>query len=470
MQQIFNPVVMAGGIGSRLWPISRASVPKQYQQLLHNDHDHTMVQQTFTRLSSLSLGKSQLICNQDHRFFAAEQCRIANIDTEIILEPMGRNTAPAVILAALRLLECGDDQPMLVLPADHDITDKEKFCSALISAHALASSGHLVTLGVEPSFACTGYGYICYGSKNGGGFNVNEFIEKPDEAVAKHFVNQGNYFWNSGMFIVRPSVLIQEAALYCSELLEHCRATVKTVTKDLDFIRLSEEKFSQCEDISLDYAIMEHTKKAVVVPVNCGWSDVGDLQALWATNKHDGDGNALQGDIIAFNSHNCLVRAESKLVAVVGVDELAVIETKDAVLVVPLDQAQKVKELVAGLTGRTELKDQREVYRPWGSYDVVDTGSNYQVKRISVNPGEKLSLQRHKYRAEHWVVVSGVATVHLDGYEHSLKANESIYIEVGAIHSLANNTIDPLHMIEVQSGSYLGEDDIERFEDLYGRC
>ena len=470
MQQIFNPVVMAGGIGSRLWPISRASVPKQYQQLLHNDHDHTMVQQTFTRLSSLSLGKSQLICNQDHRFFAAEQCRIANIDTEIILEPMGRNTAPAVILAALRLLECGDDQPMLVLPADHDITDKEKFCSALISAHALASSGHLVTLGVEPSFACTGYGYICYGSRIGGGFNVNEFIEKPNEAVAKHFVNQGNYFWNSGMFIVRPSVLIQDAALYCSELLEHCRATVKTVTKDLDFIRLSEEKFSQCEDISLDYAIMEHTKKAVVVPVNCGWSDVGDLQALWATNKHDGDGNALQGDIIAFNSHNCLVRAESKLVAVVGVDELAVIETKDAVLVVPLDQAQKVKELVGGLTGRTELTDQREVYRPWGSYDVVDTGSNYQVKRISVNPGEKLSLQRHKHRAEHWVVVSGVATVHLDGSEHSLKANESIYIEVGAIHSLANNTIDPLHMIEVQSGSYLGEDDIERFEDLYGRC
>ena len=470
MQQIFNPVVMAGGIGSRLWPISRASVPKQYQQLLHNDHDHTMVQQTFTRLSSLSLGKSQLICNKDHRFFAAEQCRIANIDTEIILEPMGRNTAPAVILAALRLLEFGDDQPMLVLPADHDITDKEKFCSALISAHALASSGHLVTLGVEPSFACTGYGFICYGSKIGGGFNVNEFIEKPDEAVAKHFVNQGNYFWNSGMFIVRPSVLIQDAALYCSELLEHCRATVKTVTKDLDFIRLSEEKFSQCEDISLDYAIMEHTKKAVVVPVNCGWSDVGDLQALWVKNKHDGDGNALQGDIIALNSHNCLVRAESKLVAVVGVDELAVIETKDAVLVVPLDQAQKVKELVGGLTGRTELTDQREVYRPWGSYDVVDAGSNYQVKRISVNPGEKLSLQRHKYRAEHWVVVSGVATVHLDGSEHSLKANESIYIEVGAIHSLANNTIDPLHMIEVQSGSYLGEDDIERFEDLYGRC
>ena len=383
---------------------------------------------------------------------------------------MGRNTAPAVILAALRLLECGDDQPMLVLPADHDITDKEKFYSALISAHALASSGHLVTLGVEPSFACTGYGYICYGSKIGGGFNVNEFIEKPDEAVAKHFVNQGNYFWNSGMFIVRPSVLIQEAALYCSELLEHCTATVKTVTKDLDFIRLSEEKFSQCEDISLDYAIMEHTKKAVVVPVNCGWSDVGDLQALWVKNKHDGDGNALKGDIIALNSHNCLVRAESKLVAVVGVDELAVIETKDAVLVVPLDQAQKVKELVGGLTGRTELTDQREVYRPWGSYDVVDAGSNYQVKRISVNPGEKLSLQRHKYRAEHWVVVSGVATVHLDGSEHSLKANESIYIEVGAIHSLANNTIDPLHMIEVQSGSYLGEDDIERFEDLYGRC
>ena len=470
MEMSFNPVVMAGGVGSRLWPISRAWFPKQYQQLVHNELGHTMVQQTFSRLSGLQLGLSQLICNQDHRFFAAEQCRAVNIDAEIVLEPLGRNTAPAVILAALRLVECGKDNPMLVLSADHDIVNEVSFRSALVNCHKLASLGNLVTLGIKPSFACSGYGYIGYGRPVGDGFVVNEFVEKPDEPTALQYITRGNYLWNSGMFIVRPSVLIEEAALYCADLLEHCRATVKTLTKDLDFIRLSEREFSQCENISLDYAIMEHTKKALVVPVECGWSDVGDLQALWRTNKQDSDGNVLQGDTVALNSHNCLVKAESRLVAVVGVDELAVIESKDAILVVPLDQVQQVKELVGELEGRKELTHQREVYRPWGSYDIVESGHNYQVKRISVSPGAKLSLQRHKYRAEHWVVVSGLATVHLDGSEHSLSVNESIYIGVGAIHSLANNTNYPLQMIEVQSGSYLGEDDIERFEDLYGRC
>jgi mannose-1-phosphate guanylyltransferase/mannose-6-phosphate isomerase len=476
IDKYFNPVVLAGGVGSRLWPLSRASFPKQYQQLVDNEHGYTMLQQTFSRLSGVSeleLGLSQLICNQDHRFLAAQQCHAANITAEIVLEPIGRNTAPAVILAALRLLDAGTDEPMLVLSADHAIADEASFRSALVSAHELAILGNLVTLGIEPSFACTGYGYIRYGAdvstSFGAGFKVNGFVEKPDETTAQSYLKQGNYLWNSGMFIVRPSVLIEEAALYCAQLLHHCRLTVKSVTKDLDFIRLSEQAFSQCEDISLDYAIMEHTQKAVVVPVNCGWNDVGDLHALWKTNKHDGDGNVLQGDVIALNSCNSLVKADNRLVAVHGVEGLAVIETKDAVLVVPLNQAQQVKDMVAQLQDRSELMHHREVYRPWGSYDSVDSGENYQVKRISINPGAKLSLQRHQYRAEHWIVVSGLATVHLDGNEHSLKANDSIYIKVGAIHSLANNTHEPLHLIEVQSGSYLGEDDIERLEDLYGR-
>ena len=485
MEQYFNPVVMAGGVGSRLWPLSRASFPKQYQQLVDNEHGHTMLQQTFLRLaglaglaglSKLSLGHSQLICNEDHRFLAAQQCHTAQIDAEIVLEPMGRNTAPAVILAALRLLEAGTDDPMLVLSADHAIADEPSFRRALVTAHQLALLGHLVTLGIEPSFACTGYGYIRCGADVGSGagaaagFKVDGFVEKPDEATAQGYLKQGNYLWNSGMFIVRPSILIEEAELYCAQLLHHCRLTVKSATKDLDFIRLSAPAFSQCEAISLDYAIMEQTQKAVVVPVNCGWNDVGDLQALWKTNKQNSESNVLQGDAVALNSHNCLVRADSRLVAVLGVEGLAVIETKDAVLVVPLDQAQQVKGLVAKLQGREELTYQREVYRPWGSYDSVDAGANYQVKRITVNPRARLILQRHKHRAEHWLVVEGTAKVHVNGVDQLLNTNDSIYIPVGAVHCLANETDAPLHLVEVQSGSYLGEDDIERLEDLYGRC
>ena len=481
--QVFNPVVIAGGVGSRLWPLSRASFPKQYQQLVDNEHGHTMLQQTFLRLVGLSeqgLGLSQLICNQEHRFLAAQQCHAANIVAEIVLEPMGRNTAPAVILAALRLVEAGTDEPMLVLSADHAIADGASFRRALVSAHQLAVSGHLVTLGIEPSFACTGYGYIRCGADVGSdadaddsssaSFEVDGFVEKPDEETAQSYLKQGNYLWNSGMFIVRPSVLIQEAELYCAQLLHQCRLTVQSATKDLDFFRLSAHDFSQCEDISLDYAIIEHTQKAVVVPVDCGWSDVGDLQALWKTNKRDGLGNVLQGDTIALNSRNCLVKASNRLVAILGVEGLAVIETKDAVLVAPLSQAQQVKNLVAQLQGREELTHQREVYRPWGSYDSVDSGSNYQVKRITVNPGARLSLQRHQHRAEHWVVVEGLAKVHVDGVDHLLHTNDSIYIPVGAAHCLANETDAPLHLVEVQSGSYLGEDDIERLGDIYGRC
>ncbi len=492
MDIIINPVVMAGGVGSRLWPLSRAAFPKQYQVLVENDNSLTMLQQTFARLGGLSLGTSQLICNQEQRFLAAEQVRrlgeeipacagMTAAGLDVVLEPCGRNTAPAVIIAALRLQQQGVDHPMLVLSADHAIADEAGFRAAIVKASALANEGYVVTLGIQPTFACTGYGYIECGEAVGGygddsaaeqGLKVNNFVEKPDEATAASYLASNNYLWNSGMFIMRPSVLMEEAQAYCPGLLAQCRETVASATLDLDFVRLPEVEFGQCDNTSIDYAIMEHTQKAVVVPVDCGWSDVGDLNALYETNTIDEQGNVCQGDTLVNQSRNCFVKSTSRLIAVQGVEGLAIVETKDAVVVAPLAQAQDIKQLVTQLKlqKRDELVNQREVYRPWGSYDSVDSGPNYQVKRITVNPGARLSVQKHKYRAEHWVVVSGLATVHLDGNEHTLKSNDSIYIQVGAIHSLANNTSAPLHLIEVQSGSYLGEDDIERLEDLYGRC
>ena len=470
MHKCFNPVVMAGGVGSRLWPLSRSAFPKQYQALVRSREsaNSTMLQQTFLRLDGLKLGLNQLICNQDHRFLAAEQMREFG-PVDIVLEPIGRNTTPAVIIAALRLKAVGRDEPMLVLSADHNITDVPRFHAALNSAHELAEAGYIATLGIKPSFACTGYGYIHCGDAVLSGFGVNSFVEKPSETVAQGYLDSGAYVWNSGMFIVKPSVIISEALALCPVLLEQCQWVLSASEKDLDFIRLSLAEFEQCESISIDYAIMEKTQKAVVVPVACGWSDVGDFQSLWQVNEKDQCGNVKQGDVVAIDSHNCLLKADSRLLAVLGMTDIAIIETKDAVLVAKVNQAQQVKELVATLAGREELSHQREVYRPWGSYDNVDSGPNFQVKRISVNPGARLSLQRHQFRAEHWVVVQGQAKVHLDGQDHLLNANDSIYISKGAVHSLANETEEALHLVEVQSGSYLGEDDIERLDDIYGR-
>ena len=470
IKQIFNPVIMAGGVGSRLWPLSRSAFPKQYQALVGSGEgaDSTMLQQTFLRLVGLKLGLSQLICNQDHRFLAAEQMRgLGPVD--IVLEPMGRNTTPAVIMAALRLQQVGRDEPMLVLSADHDIADMSSFHDALNVAHDLAQAGYIATLGIKPSFACTGYGYIHCGNAVLGGFGVNLFVEKPNKTIAQGYLDAGSYLWNSGMFIVKPSVIISEAIALCPVLFEQCKKVLSASEKDLDFIRLPTLEFEQCESISIDYAIMEHTQKAVVVPVDCGWSDVGDFQSLWQVNDKDELGNVKQGDVMAINSHNCLIKSDSRLVTVLGLDNIAVIETKDAVLVTKLDQAQQVKDLVGKLAHREESSQHREVYRPWGSYDSVESGPNYKVKRITVNPAARLSLQRHQHRAEHWVVVEGQAKVHLDGQDYVLKANDSIYIPKGALHCLANETDEALHLVEVQSGRYLGEDDIERLEDMYGR-
>ena len=487
-----NPVVIAGGVGSRLWPLSRVAFPKQYQVLVENQASLTMLQQTFARLGGLSLGTSQLICNQEQRFLAAEQVRRLGDEVpacvgmkltrlDIVLEPCGRNTAPAVIIAALRLLHQGVDHPMLVLSADHAITDEESFRAAIVKGSTLANEGYVVTLGIQPTFACTGYGYIECGEVVSGhgddnaadqGLMVNNFIEKPDEITATGYLASNNYLWNSGMFMMRPSVVIEEAQAYCSTLLAQCRAAVASITLDLDFVRLPELEFGICENISIDYAIMEHTQKAVVVPVDCGWSDVGDLHALFEANTRDEQGNVCQGDTLVNQSRNCFVKSTNRLIAAQGVEGLAIVETKDAVLVAPLAQAQDIKQLVKQLKlqKRDELVHQREVYRPWGSYDSIDSGPNYQVKRITVNPGARLSVQKHKYRAEHWVVVEGMARVHVDGVDHVLQANDSVYIPKGAVHCLANETKLPLHLVEVQSGSYLGEDDIERLDDIYGRC
>ncbi len=465
----FNLVVMAGGIGSRLWPLSRSAYPKQYQKLIADGSDRTMLQKTFLRLSADSIGVSQVICNSEHRFLASEQCRTANINTEIVLEPIGRNTAPAVIVAALRLIALENDDPMLILSADHAINDKVKFRDALINAKNLANSGRIVSLGIKPTFASTGYGYIRGGRKLGSGMEIAEFVEKPDIKTAHKYLKTGNYFWNSGIFVVKPSTLIKEAETYCSTLLNNCKLSVSAITKDLDFVRLPEPEFSQCENISLDYAIMEYTTNGAVVPTSCGWSDLGDLLALWQVNKRDDNGNVILGDSFVHKSEDSFVIADSRLVVLSGVKDIAVVETKDTVLVTSLKNSQLVKDVVSQLKGRDEITHHREVYRPWGSYDSVDLGLNYQVKRISVKPGARLSLQRHKFRAEHWVVVEGTAKVHIDGIDRLVKENESIYIPLGAVHSLANETQDPLHLVEVQSGSYLGEDDIERLEDIYGR-
>ncbi len=438
---------------------------------MNPDSGLSMLQQTLVRLKGLQIGHGQVICNQDHRFLAAGQVQALGLAyaTDVVLEPVGRNTAPAALVAALRLQALDNDEPMLLLAADPAIADVAAFQGALQKAHVLACGGYVVTLGIKPTFACTGYGYIHCGTELPAGYAVDTFVEKPNQALASEYVNSGEYLWNSGMFIAKPSTLITEARQYCSALLQQCQAVVQQSYEDLDFVRLPENEFGLCEDISVDYVIMEHTVKAVVVPMSCGWSDVGDLLALKEANQTDSNGNVVSGDVENLATTNCIIQAESKLVATLGVNDLAIIETKGAVLVADLSQLQKIKKLVAQLKQREELDHHCEVFRPWGSYDSVDHGPNYQVKKISVNPGAKLSLQRHQHRAEHWVVVQGTATVHLNGAAHVLHANDSIYISKTAVHSLTNNTNEPLYLIEVQSGSYLGEDDIERLEDVYGR-
>ena len=458
-------VIMAGGSGTRLWPLSRAAHPKQFLRLHGED---TMLQATVKRLSGLDIQASITVCNEEHRFFVAEQLRELDKLGSIILEPVGRNTAPAIALAALT---AKDDPLLLVLAADHVIQDEAAFKAAVMRAIPLAESGKLVTFGIVPSEPNTGYGYIKRGNELGEGFTVDEFVEKPSSDVARDYLSSGDYYWNSGMFLFRASNYLEELKKFRPDILEQCKASVIEVKADLDFLRINKETFESCPAESVDYAVMEKTPHAVVVPMDAGWSDIGSWSSLWDISEKDSEGNSTHGDVILHNTQNSYVRTDNQLVAVIGVDDLVVVSTKDALMIAHKDSVQDVKIATETLKARarSEWKLSREVYRPWGKYDSTDIGERYQVKRITVKPGAKLSVQMHYHRAEHWVVVSGTARVQNGGKTFLLSENESTYVPIGTIHSLENPGKLELELIEIQTGTYLGEDDIVRFEDKYGR-
>jgi mannose-1-phosphate guanylyltransferase/mannose-6-phosphate isomerase len=471
------PVILSGGAGTRLWPLSRAVLPKQLLPLVG---EKTMLQDTVLRVAGWpELMAPLVVCGNEHRFLVAEQLRdIGVTPLGILLEPAGRNTAPAVAAAANYLRAIDPDAVMLVLPADHVIDKNPAFAQAVAQAATLVADGALATFGIVPQAPETGYGYIHRGAPaagSGGAYQVDRFVEKPDRASAEGFLADGGYYWNSGMFLFRAEGYLRELGEFAPAIAQAAEAAVRLGYRDLDFCRLDEASFSSCPSDSIDYAVMERTRHAVVVPADIGWSDVGSWSALWQVqqgSKADPQGNVLRGDVYLDGVSNSLVRAESRIVAVLGVSDLVVVETPDAVLVAHKDQVQRVKQIVDHLKSkeRTEHLHHTRVYRPWGYYEGIDAGDRFQVKRITVKPGEKLSLQMHHHRAEHWVVVSGTARVTCGEKVSLLSENESTYIPIGMNHRLENPGKVPLHIIEVQSGSYLGEDDIVRFEDIYQRA
>ena len=464
------PIIMAGGTGSRLWPLSRQLNPKQFLKLCG---DNTLLQQTLSRLYGLEMAPPAIICNEAHRFMVAEQLRqLAVTDASILLEPTGRNTAPAIALAALNATLKGEDPVLLVLAADHFIADEKAFQQSVQSAEVLARRNKLVTFGIVPTHAETGYGYIQRGSSlPQQGFEVARFVEKPDSGTAQDYLDAGDYYWNSGMFMFKASVYLEALREFRPDILDACIRAFEGGSQDMDFVRVDEAAFAECPEESIDYAVMEKTSDAAVIPLDAGWSDIGSWSALWEIGEKDAEGNVCKGDSLAINTRNSLVHAEHKLVATVGVEDLIVVETKDAVLVAHKDDVQDVKKVVEAIKndGRHEHMNHREVYRPWGVYDSIDNGERYQVKRITVKPGARLSVQMHHHRAEHWIVVSGTAKVTVGDKEFLVTENQSTYIPVGQVHCLENPGVIPLELIEVQSGSYLGEDDIVRLKDQYGR-
>lgn len=476
-----KPVILSGGAGTRLWPLSRQLYPKQLLPLVS---EQTLLQDTITRLENFPniSDTVTVICNDAHRFLVAEQLREINIKADaLLLEPVGRNTAPALTLAAIANRELGNDDILLVMPADHVIRDNESFQKALNEGALLADKNYLVTFGIVPDRPETGYGYIEQGEEidEGLSFAINRFVEKPDNKTAQSYIDSGRFLWNSGKFMVKASVWLAQIGQFAPEILNACEQAYKKGKAELDFYRIDEEAFALCPSDSIDYAVAEkiidsstESKiKAAVIPLDAGWSDIGAWAELWQIGNKDASGNVIQGDVFALNSENSMLFSQQRLIAAVGLKDIVVIETADAILVADRNQVQDVKKVVEWLKseGREEHLNHRCVFRPWGNYDSIDMGERYHVKRITVDPGGVLSLQMHHHRAEHWIVVSGTAKVTRGDETFMVTENESTYIPVGTKHRLENTGSIPLEMIEVQSGSYFGEDDIIRYEDIYGR-
>jgi mannose-1-phosphate guanylyltransferase/mannose-6-phosphate isomerase len=465
------PVLLSGGVGSRLWPLSRESFPKQFQDLTS---DLSMLQETAARVDGLSdVAPPLVVCNEEHRFLVAEQFRNEKRSAgAIILEPEGKNTAPAVALAALRAVQSDAAAILLVLPADHVIRQVEAFCEAVEQGLPFAQDGQLVTFGIVPTSAETGYGYLKRGEELApNAFTLAQFVEKPDLATAEGYLDSGEYCWNSGMFLFSAQAYLDELGKFQPAMLAACREAMAATQTDIDFLRVDPKAFAACPADSIDYAVMEHTDRAVMVSLDCGWSDVGSWSALWDVADKDAQNNYIHGDVLVEDVKNSYLRSQDRLLAAVGVDNLVIVETPDAVMVADKNRVQDVKAIVNKLkaAGRDEAKHQYRVYRPWGSYESLVEGDQFQVKRIIVKPGERLSLQMHHHRAEHWVVVKGTAEVVRGEETMILSEDQSTYIPLGTKHRLSNPGVIPLELIEVQTGSYLGEDDIVRFEDVYGR-
>ncbi len=467
-------VLLSGGSGTRLWPLSREAYPKQFLPLAGED---SMLQATWLRVAPIAPSAPPIvIANEEHRFLAAEQLRLVGVSNPaIVLEPVGRNTAPAIAAAALQAMAAGDDPLLLVLPSDHVVRDAEAFRAAVQAASPAAEQGALVTFGIVPTAPETGFGYIQaeagQAAPGEGVRKVLRFVEKPDAGTARRYLEEGGYYWNSGMFLFRASRYLDELRKFRPDILEATTRAFEAAKRDGDFVRLDRDAFAACPSDSIDYAVMEKTGDACVLPVDIGWNDVGSWSALWDVSEQDDAGNAHHGDVIAVDSRDSYAYAR-RLVALVGVDNLVVVETDDAVLVARKDRVQQVKDVVAKLKSdrRSQAALHREVHRPWGSYDSIDMAEGFQVKRIKVKPGARLSLQSHARRAEHWIVVRGTARVTRDNDVFELFANQSTYIPIGAKHRLENPGTEMLELIEVQSGDYLGEDDIVRYDDAYGRA
>ncbi len=468
---MLHPVILAGGVGSRLWPLSRAAMPKQFIEL---DGPSSLFQQTLTRLGGLlELGTIRVLGNSEHRFLIAEQLRLQQLEgSQILLEPVGRNTAPAVTVAALAAMDEDRDAKILVLAADHKITNVPAFEQAVAAAIELASKKYLVTFGIVPGRPETGYGYLKKGLPvSTQGFRVEEFVEKPDLETASAYVASGEHYWNSGMFLFSAAEFLLEMEIYAPDIMQQCRLAFERISPDLDFLRIPEAEFAACRSESIDYALMEKTSRAAMVPLDAGWNDLGSWQSLWDISQKDEAGNVVSGQVKVIGTRQSYVHAASRVVAAIGLENVTIVETDDAVLVASSDELQRVRQLVEGLKAQAPHLTETAslVHRPWGSYRTLARDFGFQVKHITVLPGGALSLQRHSHRSEHWTVIKGSGEIHCAGKEFVLHANQSTYIPKGAVHRLSNPGSEAVELIEVQLGDYLGEDDIERFDDVYGR-